>query len=73
MAKGDEDLKEVWRLLMKGALILLCIGCFLGGCAYFNKQMGLKDDHPVEQLIEDLVEFHLELPKDSLDFSPGGE
>lgn len=66
----DKDLKQVWGLLMKGSMFLLCIAAFLGGCSYFNAQFKMKDDHPIEELIEDLVEFHLGLPEDSLDFSP---
>ena len=70
VANGDDDLKQVWRLLLKGALILLCIGCFLGGCVYFNRYMELPDDHPAEQFAEYLIEDYLDLPPNSLDFTP---
>lgn len=67
---GDEDLKQVWGLLMKGVLCLMCVAAFLGGCAYFNEKAGLKDDNVAEDFLEDMVEFHLGLPKESLDFTP---
>lgn len=67
---GDGDLKQVCKLLMKGGIFIFVIGAFVGGCMYFNYELGIEDDHPIEQLIEDIVEFHLELPKDSIDLTP---
>jgi hypothetical protein len=67
---GDEDLKQVWRLLMKGCLALFIIGACLGGCAYLNREVGLDDDNSIENFFEDVVEFQLGLPADSIDFTP---
>lgn len=67
---GDEDLRQVWRLLMKGCLALLVIAAFLGGCAYLNEKAGLPNDNLAEQILEDVVESHFNLPSDSIDFTP---
>lgn len=65
----DDSLYKVRVLIMKGIAVLLVIGSLFGGCSYLNYRLGLKDDHPIEEFIEDTVEFHLGLEKDSLDFS----
>lgn len=70
MVDSDKDLRQVWGLLMKGAMVLLLIAAFLGGCTYFNSKMKLEDDHLLEQIAEDMVEHHLGLPDDSVDFTP---
>ncbi len=67
---GDEDLKQVWRLLMKGCLALFVIGACLGGCAIINEKFNLQNDNEAEQLLESIVEFQLGLPADSIDFTP---
>lgn len=56
---------------MKGAVILALISACLGGCGYLNFKAGLDNDHILEELIEDQVEFHLGLPEDSVDLTPG--
>ena len=44
--------------------IVIIISC-VGGCSYFNKFMGLKDDNVVEEAAEDVIEhetgIHLDL------------
>ena len=70
MANSDNDLNDVWRLLMKGAMVLLMIAAFFGGCTYINSKLNLKDDNEIEDFIEDIVEFHLGLPEDTVDFTP---
>lgn len=67
----NKDLQQVWGLLMKGAVILALISACLGGCGYLNFKAGLDNDHILEELIEDQVEFHLGLPEDSVDLTPG--
>ena len=67
---NDNALKEVWRLLMKGMAVLMLCGIFVGGCAYFNARMGLENDHAIEQIGEKLLESYLDLPDNSIDFTP---
>ena len=40
------------RLIM---VIILCALTF-GGCSYFNKKLGMEDDNPIEEAIEDVIE-----------------
>ena len=70
MVNGDQDLQIVWGLLMKGAIFLMLIGVALGGCHYLNERAGLDQDHPLEEFLEDVAEFHLGLERDTLDFTP---
>ena len=53
-------------------IIYLCVICFViflsfGGCEYFNKLLGLKDDNLIESVIEDVIESQLGI---SIDLTP---
>ena len=41
--------------------------CAFGGCEYFNKLLGLKDDNLIESVIEDVIESQLGI---SIDLTP---
>jgi hypothetical protein len=32
------------------------VACVCGGCSWLNKQFNLKDDHPLENLLEKVIE-----------------
>jgi len=70
---SNKDLMEVWRLLLKGALILAAVAAFLGGCTYFNSQFKLPQDHIAEEFLEDVIEVQLGLPEGSIDFTPNSK
>ncbi len=46
-----------WRIWMIKLIVILftCAVCF-GGCSYFNRKLGLEDDNPIEEAIEDIIE-----------------
>lgn len=37
-----------------------------------NRLIGVKDDHIVEELIEDVIEGYYNLPQDAIDLTPDG-
>lgn len=51
-----EQDKRVRIMIMRMIVITLFMSCILGGCSYINKQLGLKNDHPAEQLLEFYIE-----------------
>jgi regulatory protein YycI of two-component signal transduction system YycFG len=57
-----EPLKEqiiAEYFMFKCTLAVLLILSIFGGCSYINKRLGLKDDHIVEEAVEDLIEDHV--------------
>lgn len=74
MRKADkkkmEEMGYIWvyrEEIMKVILILFAIGAMAGGCSYINQKFSLKDDNPLEEFLEDLIEDQTEL---DLDLSP---
>ena len=51
----NDDMDKIQRWLVRLAIIVLVIGCTVGGCSYINKKIGLSDDH----LLEELLEHHI--------------
>ena len=52
---------------MRITLIAVCLMSVVGGCSYLNRQMGLEDDHFIEEFLES--KFHKATGFD-IDFSP---
>ncbi len=55
------------KLIMKIILVLIVSVSIIGGCSYVNKKLGLKDDNPIEEAIEEMVENRIGL---DIDFTP---
>ena len=49
----DYTLKEA---IIHITITIMLIGSILGGCAVLNSKLGLENDHPLEEHIEDLIE-----------------
>ncbi len=45
-------------VLMKLALSMLFVGMCFGACSVINDKLGLQDDHPLEEAMEDVIEHH---------------
>lgn len=60
-------IQEHMGFLVKLSICLIFSLAIIGGCSYLNRQVGLKDDHPLEEIIED--QLHEQLGLD-LDLSP---
>ena len=43
------------RFFMRIIILSIIIVACMGGCSYFNKTLGLKDDHVVEEMIEEKI------------------
>jgi len=43
-------------IMLKSCVVLISICCIFGGCSYFNKKLGLKNDHFVEEKVEKIIE-----------------
>jgi hypothetical protein len=48
----DYTLKEA---IIHITITIMLIGSILGGCAVLNSKLGLENDHPLEEHIEDLT------------------
>lgn len=65
--------KEInWRKLMTRLIIVLVLcSAVMGGCNYFNQKFGLDADNPLEEAIEDVIEFRtgidIDLTPDSVE------
>lgn len=42
--------------ILKGFLVLLALAGIMGGCSYLNRSLGMEDDNPIEQMIEQIIE-----------------
>jgi len=47
---------------------LIGLGLVVGGCSYLNSMLGLKDDNPIEEGIESMIEHQTGL---DIDLTPG--
>ena len=69
-----EKLEFFWYLnkkfVMKIISITLFVALAFGGCEYLNRQAGLSDDNPVEELIEMEIEARTGLHVDLTPNSP---
>ena len=61
-----------WEVPLILSLIFI-MGAFLIGCEMINKKTGLENDHIAEEICEDVLEKWLDLPEDTLDFTPNSE
>lgn len=56
--------------IVKLVLILIAICGLIGGCSYLNKHLDLKNDNPIEQSLEKIIEQKLDI---SIDLSPNDD
>jgi hypothetical protein len=58
-------------IMSKRTLFLLCI-CVsvLGACSWANRKLSIEDDHPIEQIIEAVIQDQLDL---EIDLTPESE
>ena len=49
-------------------LVLIIFSLVLGGCSFFNKTLGLPDDHLGEFFLEKIIESQLNI---EIDLTPG--
>lgn len=64
---GKSPMKDI---VMKLLLSIIVIALTVGGCSYFNRTVGMKNDNPAEEILESVIEHHFDLPPDSLDLTP---
>lgn len=67
------DVKTVRDVVRLIVIVFALIGGLVGGCAAINKQLGLKDDHEVEERLEAAIEDYSGLPLDLSPDSPESE
>ena len=63
---------EIYEFYSRGWFMYLFLGfliiaCMAGGCREMNLRMNLPDDHPIEQLCEEIIEEHTGL---NIDLTP---
>jgi len=49
---------DLWDIMCRVLVGLVLVGSLVGGCSALNKRLGLKDDNPVEEYIEEQIEDH---------------
>lgn len=47
-----------YDIMCRVATVVIILGSLVGGCTAINRSLGLKDDNPVEEFIEDQIEDH---------------
>jgi len=68
---GEEQIlteRQVFAMRICITFFLMCV--VLGGCKYFNDMCNLPADHFCEEFLEQAIEKHLDLERDSLDLTP---
>jgi len=50
----DEQL-EWTEIMFRFCISLAVIGAFVGGCSALNNKLGLDDDHPLEEFLEEQI------------------
>ncbi len=60
--------KRLKVFIMKFIAAIFVIALFLGGCHYINDQLGLEDDHPIEQMTEKILKHKTGLDIDLTPF-----
>ncbi len=48
--------KRIKGIIMKIVLCLILLASFMGACTCVNRKLGLDDDNPIEEAIEELIE-----------------
>ena len=61
------------RFFMNLLIVLIVIAACMGGCSYFNKTVGLKDDHVVEEAIEERIKQETGVDIDLTPLTPEGD
>ena len=61
------DLKQAMKFMKWISLCLIVLALSFGGCQYFNRMLGLKNDNVIESNIEDMIESELGI---SIDLTP---
>ena len=60
-----------WNCIMCRMTLFFVVMVVVGnGCTYINQKMGLEDDNPVEEYIEELIEDHTGVDVDLSGGSP---
>lgn len=55
-------------IIVNMMLIAIFIGLLVTACSHINQELGLDPDHPVEEMIEDMIEHETGL---EIDLTPG--
>ena len=68
-----KDMDDEWlnnEVIMKAVVFLVVLSAALGACSMLNRQIGLPDDHPLEEAIEEELKVNLDLDVDLTPESP---
>lgn len=57
-------------IIMKAFFTFFCVSLVVVGCSNLNKVAGLKDDHQLEEILEDVIEYEYGI---EIDLSPDSE
>ena len=58
---------QIKGYVMKAIVALILVGAIFGGCSMINAKLGIKDDHPLEEMVEHAIQQYTGI---TLDLSP---
>ena len=61
------------RFFMKIIIVSLIIAACVGGCSYFNRTVGLPDDHAAEEALEEKIKQETGVDLDLTPLTPEGD
>lgn len=64
---------QLKRWIMRACIALVVIGCTLGACTAVNKWLGVPDDNPIEEIVEQQIKNQTGFDVDLSPESPEGK
>ena len=55
MISEQKEAQRLGRIIIKIVVVLFLSGFVVESCSYLNRKVGLKDDHFLEELLEDHI------------------